>query len=284
MNHDQYRDLHSKVSPTTAHHSAFLLHAALKRAVRLGVIAQNPCDIAEPPRRNRPEPVMWTKEQVTRFLSEAQGSRYRLFYGLLVGTGMRVGEALALTWHDIDFGSGTLHVPHGKTTSSRRTIALPQTLVRELQEVRGIGLVFHSHGGPIDPRNIRRYDFLPMVKRLGLPRIRLHDLRHFHASFLLARGADLASVSSRLGHGSKSFTLSTYAHTMTSGRELAEDVDELLAICWPKAPFAKTEIPAVEAGNMVEAAGIEFTVFLSRRYSPSHSVHLARVSMDSFTL
>ena len=80
----------------------------------------------------------------------------------------------------------------------------------------GAGLVFHRNGKPIDSRarTIRDHHFYPLITRRRLPKMRLHDLRHLHGSYLVAQGVDLASVAERLGHASKSFTLQTYVHGM----------------------------------------------------------------------
>jgi len=66
-----------------------------------------------------------------------------------------------------------------------------------------------------------RDNFYALVDRLGLPRMRIHDLRHFNATYQISQGVDIATVSARLGHSSKSFTLATYGHAMTSGQNEA---------------------------------------------------------------
>ncbi len=89
----------------------------------------------------------------------------------------------------------------------------------------GLGLVFHTRNGTtLNLNNLRFQDFWPTIKRAGLPRVRIHDLRHFHASLLLANGVDIASVAGRMGHASKSFTLATYGHEMPGGQERAAAV------------------------------------------------------------
>jgi integrase len=217
-----YRELHGKVSPTTARHIAVLLRESLQAAVRWGIILQNPCDRTEKPKGTRWAPTLWSAEQAMDFMEGARGAKHWLLYAVLLTTGLRLGEALALTWADVDLTRGLLFVRQGKTPSARRAIRLPDGLVSELRPARGVGLVFRTKtGGPLDPSTVRNDHYYPLLKRLELPRIRLHDLRHLHATLLLAQGTDIATVSARLGHSSRAFTLSTYTHAMVAGQEQA---------------------------------------------------------------
>ncbi len=219
-----YADLlDAKLSKTTVHHIGVLLREILDYAVRRGVVAQNPADKTDIPARGTPTLKQWTVEQACAFLNEARhSSKYPLFYELAMATGLRVGEIRMLTWADFDLSSGVLHVPEGKTPNARRAVLLPESLTQELRQRRGIGLVFHTkRGTSLNLSNIRFQDFWPTIRRANVPRVRLHDLRHFHASLLVASGVDLASVSGRLGHASKGFTLQTYGHQMVGGQERA---------------------------------------------------------------
>jgi integrase len=146
----------------------------------------------------------------------------------LLATGLRLGEALALQWSDIDLSSGTLTVRGGKTSNARRVVLMPEELVKAMRAVRGVGLVFHRpNGKPMSQWTVRD-NWYAMLEKVELPRIRVHDLRHLHGSFLLEQGADLASVSARLGHSSKAFTLSTYVHALASGQEKAAAISNSL--------------------------------------------------------
>ena len=93
------------------------------------------------------------------------------------------------------------------------------------QRYRDSGLLFvGEYGRPLDPSNIRNRDHLPRLIRLGLPRFRLHDLRHFHATQLVAASVDYRTVGDRMGHRSPSFTISTYAHAAARAQERAAAV------------------------------------------------------------
>ncbi len=177
-----------------------------------------------------------------------------MLYALLLGTGLRLGEALALTWQDIDLNSNLLVVRAGKTPNARRAVLLPVVLVRELRKLRGVGLVFSRNSKPLNPWAIRRHHFYPLVKRLGLPRIRLHDLRHIHATLLLEQGTDLASISARLGHSSKAFTLQTYAHSLATGQERAALVSNTF-LTLSRTSNPRNAAPIAE--KMVPPAGFE---------------------------
>ena len=156
------------------------------------------------------------------------GERLEALYVLALMTGLRRGELLALRWDDINFGSRQLHVRRAmqrvdgklqvaepKTSSSRWTVVLPRLAVRHLQEHkkrqdaerlalaeawREHGLVFASSiGTPVEPRNVnRRWDELR--RRAGLDWLRLHDLRHGCATFLLAKNVPDRVIIEVLGH------------------------------------------------------------------------------------
>ncbi len=121
-------------------------------------------------------------------------------------------------------------------------------LIRELRMVRGLGPLFPYHHFTV------RKAFYVLLRKLGLPRIRLHDLRHQHGSALLAGGVDLAAVSARLGHSSKAFTLQTYLHSMTSAQEHAALVANQL-LTHPNGSELRNA--ASGAGIMERGTGIE---------------------------
>lgn len=153
-----------------------------------------------------------------------------------VGTGLRQGELLGLTWADIDFDKGTLPVKRTlaeikgqfivkepKSKRSKRTVSLPPFVTDALREHRAkmlaegniAGPVFCAKGGGYRRKsNMIRQAWKPMLKQAGLPAIRFHDLRHTHASLLLAAGESIKAVSQRLGHGTIDITLKTYYHLL----------------------------------------------------------------------
>ena len=158
--------------------------------------------------------------------------------------GLRLGEALALGWHDVDLVGGTLTVRRSlqrvdgklqfvepKTEKSRRTVLLPPVAVELLKRHRTrqrkerllaggdrqeSGLAFTSTlGTPLDERNVRRA-FKEVLTTAKLPKMRIHDLRHTCATLLLARGVHPKVVGEILGHSQVSLTLDTYSTVLPS--------------------------------------------------------------------
>jgi len=240
------------LSPMTIHHVHACLHKACKDAVRWGHISRNPLDAADPPRKKSDgtkEMRTWTKEQVKAFLGAMQDERLCSLWHTIAMTGMRRGEAIGLRWSDVDLEGGRLSVrraliPNGrevivsepKTVKGRRVIALdPGTVevlkaqaARQLDEQKEwdeawveTGLVFTlENGAALDPESVSRY-WRQAVKKAMLPQIRLHDLRHTHATLALQAGIHPKVVSERLGHATISITLDTYSHAIPAMQEEA---------------------------------------------------------------
>lgn len=169
--------------------------------------------------------------------------QYLALFTLLSRTGLRIGEALALTWDDIDLEtkktvtvSKTLVYPINsepyistpKSKSSNRTIKLDDTTINIMKRHRinqkevilryvnysatKDNIIFHQHDGRWLRTNIVREYFKAVCKRAGLPILSPHALRHTHAVHLLEAGANLKYVSERLGHKSVKVTADTYLH------------------------------------------------------------------------
>lgn len=221
-----------------------MLHKALADAARKGTVPRNVATLADPPRLSsarRPEMTVWDADQLRQFLDEIAGHRlYSAFY-LLATTGMRRGELLGLRWSDVDLERPSISVSRAlvivaykpqlsdvKTGQGRRTIDLePKTVAvlrawkkRQMEEhmltnVRpDTGRMFaHPDGSCVNPDYFSQV-FDRHLTKSALPRIRLHDLRHTHASILLKQGVPLKVVSERLGHSNPAFTLSVYQHLL----------------------------------------------------------------------
>lgn len=239
-------------SPTVRLHVHVVLRRALAQALRFGLIARNPCDVVPRPRLPRRQPTWLDAAQVRVLLDAARGDRLEALAILAVTTGLREGELLGLQWGDLDLAAGTLAVsrqllehPDGtlatgelKTARSRRLVELPAVAVDALRRQRaGLEALPHptapvftgSEGGLVRRSNLLRRWFYPLLERARLPRIRFHDLRHTHASLLLAQGVNPKIVQERLGHSQISVTLDTYSHVLpTLQRDAARRIDELL--------------------------------------------------------
>lgn len=172
---------------------------------------------------------IWSPEEFGQFLSVVDLPAYRAFFRVLFLAGLRKGEALALSPADVQ-GSflcitktltrkcldGPFAITSPKTRGSVRRIGIPADLAEELRGLPGPFLF----GGdvPFSDRTVERF-FKAWTEEAGLRPIRLHDLRHSHASYLISSGCSVVAVSKRLGHSSVKQTLDTYSHALASDEE-----------------------------------------------------------------
>ena len=237
-----------------------ILSKALDYAVKMGLVVRNVAKVVEPPRVARVTMKTLSPEEVSRFLDVARDTDYYVYFATLLYTGLRRGELLALRWRNLDLGSGKLSVvetayrlgsgeyriKEPKTPQSRRTVVLPPSLVALLKVYRfdqellriqlGIGLnaddfVFiRPDGSPINPSALT-LAFRRIIKKAGLKDIRIHDLRHTHATLMLKAGIHPKVVSERLGHANIGITLDTYSHVLPGLQEAAaEKFDRIFKI------------------------------------------------------
>lgn len=222
----------------TVQYSVGVLSRALAVAVRHGHIATNPAAHIHPRVEKRQiEPL--TPEQATAFLGAIDGHRLEPLYRVALSLGLRRGEIIALRWTDVDLNGKTLKVRKAKTAAGVRTIPLPDKLVEVLRDhwqfqqqerlMTGVdwkehGLVFPSEvGTPLIARNLVRH-FKSVLKRAGIPEtIRFHDLRHSCATFLIAQGVHMKTVSEILGHASIGITMDVYGHVSADTQRTALD-------------------------------------------------------------
>ncbi len=243
------------LSPASIRHIHAVLRGALGQAVRWGWISSNAAVSASPPKLRRRE-ITPPPMHSTRALLEAADEHAAEFGALLrvlVATGARRGEACGLRWSDVDLSASTVTIRRSvasvvggtvvketKTHSARR-IAIDastlQTLVRHRERMEGLartcGLSFNPDGfvftssadgsQPWHPDTISN-GFRRLCQRVGLDGVRLHDLRHLHATQLLAAGVPVRTVSGRLGHANAATTLNVYAHFLEASDRQAADV------------------------------------------------------------
>ena len=179
----------------------------------------------------------YVKDEVEfkKFINEVDRIDHKSFFSFLYFTGCRRGEALALNWEDFDFANAKVRINKSitrkiegkswlvttpKNASSIRTISLPANLLSLLEEYRkwqkqkypDAIFVFGSYA-PFAGTNIDR-SFSEFCKKANVERIRIHDLRHSHASFLISKGISVVAIAKRLGHKNIEQTLNTYSHMM----------------------------------------------------------------------
>lgn len=247
------------LAPATVRMVHAVVGRALGDAVRWGNVTRNVALLVTPPRVKHAEIRPLTAEQAQQLLEAARGTRWEAFYVLAVTTGMREGELLGLCWSDVNLDSGELSVRHTlrrmpgvglqllepKTDHSRRRVRLSATAVLALRKHRAgqaaerlrrgpawedQGLVFPAESGrPMDAGNLTRWSFWPLLTKAGLPRIRVHDLRHTAATLLLSKGVNPKVVSELLGHSKVGITLDVYSHVVPDMQErAAEAMDAIL--------------------------------------------------------
>lgn len=246
-----YTQLHQQGQTRTAQK----VHSILKRAFRMAVVWRwlyaNPCDLVISPSHVTSRHSIWDLDQLHRFLEAAKDDWLFPFFYFLISTGARVGEATGLEWDDINWGAQRVTIQrsmrsiHGqwiisepKTKAGKRTISLsPETVaLLRLQRERQThwkalasswwdrDLVFTSQSGKPLHRYVPSRSLKNYCDRLRIPRIRLHDLRHLHASLLLDAGVPVPVVAARLGHAGPEVTLRIYAHMIRHDDAEAADV------------------------------------------------------------
>jgi integrase len=243
--------LDAGLAPSTARQTRAILHKALKQAVQRGLVARNVVDGAPAPRVERREMKSLNAEQAMRLMDAAQSEPLGALYVLGVSSGLRLGELLGLRWADVDLERRTLGVnvtlqrvgreyvlAAPKTKQSRRLVTLPAVAVEALRRHRTqqnadrlrLGgawlhpeMVFTTELGDYVNGTNLRHTFNPMLKRAGLPRIRIHDLRHSAATLMMANGVHPKVVSEMLGHANIAITMDTYSHVGESMKRQASD-------------------------------------------------------------
>jgi integrase len=225
----------------------------LNRARRLGLISSNAATATEVPRVERRAMKFLEPQQVRRLLDAAEGERLGALVVVLVTAGLRIGEALALTWDDVNLrrgemrvdktvmeAKGPLQIAHPKTAAGKRMIVLTQRAIKALRRRLELAKAegYARKSDPIFPTTTGTYQrrknftarvFQPLLTAAKLPAIRVHDLRHSSAALSIAAGANPRTVSERLGHADPSFTLRTYGHAPSElHRKDADAIDRLL--------------------------------------------------------
>ena len=254
--------------PLSARTVAYLhgiLRNALAQAVRDELLPRNPVTLVRPPRHRSPTIVPLSVDEAQRLLTVTSQDRLAALWLVLLTLGLRRGEALALRWNDIDLDNQTVTISRSlqrlinyddtgktstklveaapKTNGSSATLPLPGRLTDVLREHRANhrrerlaarqwarpDLVFTTViGSPLEPRNTSRtFDLL--CRQAGLRKLRLHDLRHSSASFLLLQGVDLKTVQTMLRHTRLATTADLYLHVHPQmQREAGNRLENLL--------------------------------------------------------
>ena len=213
------------------------VRTVFRAAVRDGMIALDPTLAVRLPRQRKREAAMEIPlPEVVRSILEASDPRFRAFVALCAFAGLRLGEAAALKVSDVDFlrrqvhvrrqvqrlGAGEVEIRLPKY-NSERTVAVPDALLELLAEHVRLGLTnewLFSGVEDVPPhQNTVGHRWRTTLKRADVEGVRLHDLRHFYASGLIASGCDVVAVQRALGHAKSTTTLTTYAHLWPSAED-----------------------------------------------------------------
>ena len=236
------------LSNRTVKYIRTIMHQALDQALEWGLVGRNVADAVKTPAPEKKPIKPLTKEEVYKFLDVLEKDRLFPLYVVYLGCGLRRGEALALTWDCVDLEQGIIHVKktiqlltgkglvvgEPKSESSRRPVAMPDYVLDALKSQYtnrnpNTDYVFcTSNATPFIPRNIVRH-FKKALKKAGLPEsTRIHDLRHFFVSWLLAQNTPPKDVQVIAGHADFSTTMDIYGHLMPGAdRQAAKKMDGL---------------------------------------------------------
>ena len=221
---------------------------ALTQSVKWRMLTQNPAQYVDLPKQRKTEMKCLSEKEVQLFLEHAKLDPHYVLFTAMITTGVRIGEVLALKWTDFDAMKniitvqrswGRLKKGHGfkppKTQRGFRNITIPTSFTKMLLEHKELQpweseLIFPSQNNtPLNERNVITRHFKPILKKAGLPDIRLYDLRHTQATLLLQAGEHPKIVSERLGHSSIQLTLDTYSHVLPNMQQgSAEKLENII--------------------------------------------------------
>jgi integrase len=250
------RDGRGGLSPQTVIHMHRVLKKALSQAVKWELLIRNPVDAASPPKASRGKMNTYDLDQTAELIEGMRPTRMLVPTLLAALCGMRRGEIAALRWRNVDLTTGQLAVlESAEQVGSRvrykmpkngkgRTLELSASLVGELrahrlrqaEELLRVGVVLsdatfvvaQADGMPLQPDTLTQ-DWFRKLAGTALPRIRFHDLRHAHATHMLANGVHPKVASERLGHSKIGITLDLYSHVLPGMEaDAAERVDAAL--------------------------------------------------------
>jgi integrase len=247
------RDGKGGLSPRTVHHCRRVMLTAMDQALKWDLLKKNPVALTRPPKVERTKMEAYTAPQTAVMLDDLRKSRVFIPALLAALCGLRRGEILALRWRDVDLVGAMIsvresaeqvgtEVRYKETKSGKaRTVALSSTVLEELKRHRlaqaeeqlklGIRpgddsfVIAQIDGKPLKPVSLT-HEWTRLLAKTSLPRIRFHDLRHSHATQLLAAGVHPKIASERLGHSTIGITLDLYSHVMPGMQaNAAEQVD-----------------------------------------------------------
>ena len=250
-------DMKKRYSPKTIHNAYNIINPALEKAVVLKMIPRNPCVGSIKPKKVVKETDVYTSEELNLALSVAEGTTMYVPLLLELSTGLRRGEALSLTWDDINFETGEIRIDKSvyicegermiktpKTSSGIRSIIVGEKTLLEfkkahetyLKNKEEMGSLFtdsnlvvcQKNGKPYHPDSMTS-KWCEFTKKNNLRHICFHDLRHTNATMMIAAGVNVKTVKDRLGHSDVSTTLNIYiTRTKEMDKNAARKIDNII--------------------------------------------------------
>lgn len=245
------------------------LSTCLKEAERQNYIPTNYCKSIRLPKETKTESyTVFTLDEQMKFLEAIKGHKYEVAFKLALGTGLRLGELLALKWTDIDFINNTVTVNKSikrvtyvdkngkrenkiieqtpKTETSYRTIPIPENIINDLKlymkkqtKYKKDNKEFYNDndyifcdkfGNPLDPKLLPR-NFKSVLKKAGLRKIKYHSLRHTYATRLFEADVPIKIVQALMGHSDITTTMNIYTHVMPEQKsQAAEKINNLFVL------------------------------------------------------
>jgi len=238
----QAKSIYSKkpLSQHTLRNISVCLSSILNFAVRFHGLPSNPVKIARGMGKTNAHLDFWEADEYEKFRNAIDDDADRLFFSVLFTSGMRVGEFLALTIKDVDFKANKItinktynwklkYTSPPKTETSNRTISMPTSVMKDLKKYLSKFYgepperIFSATSHKMLTTRLARY-----AAKAGIKKIRLHDLRHSHASYLIHKGVPVTAISNRLGHKNPKITLEVYSHVyQASDGEIAAVLENL---------------------------------------------------------
>ncbi|MDW7670801.1 MAG: site-specific integrase [Bacillota bacterium] len=248
-----YNDMRQETTADNVRYAHTILTGAMKHAIKWNLTLYNPTESAVLPKVDSKEPTEWmSKEEAQTFHKAIKGHQCETLFKMLLFTGMRPGEALALTWDNLNIDRKTITIVHTlarreggewelttpKTKASKRTLPLSDDLVKSLkihqkeQELaKGIGYYSGHHfifatpsGAPLNHKKDVRKEYKKILAEAGIRELSVYALRHTCATLLLEAGVDVKTVSERLGHADIITTLNKYVHVTEGMQQKATDL------------------------------------------------------------
>lgn len=240
------------------HHKT--ISTILKTAVHWQLLMLNPAERVKPPKLEKKEANFYEEDEIVRLFQvlKEEPINYQLALNIVIFTGCRLGELVALEWSDVNLDNKLLRIRQSsqylpgegiytkspKTESGTRIISIPSSLVKLFKQYKAwqneeklkagdqwdedsVRVFTKWDGTPIFPNTPSQW-FRKIIDKHGLPKLKFHELRHTNASLLIAQGVDLRTISGRLGHSKTSITTDVYGHMLKKpDREAADKLEEV---------------------------------------------------------